>query len=188
MESNTCNFCQRALALTDLKKIRSGFICLECLKAAEIAAGVRKEDQKKGSLASCIFPLLVVLVGLFVDACGYVWIGSIGIMLCLFVWFLAGVIVDSRTSNQEERPEAVKRLSAIYAMFIELPPDWRARRHAVRIRDKSRCQHCGKRFVSDFGFHVHHKIPKSNKEGNHELENLALLCEKCHKTYHPWMT
>jgi len=187
MENNFCNFCKRALTLSDLKQLRGSFICLECLTAAEVAAGVKKENKNKSSAVSCIIPILIVLAGLAVDAEGHVLIGSIGIIVVFVVWWIVAAILDSGASGQMERPEAIKHLKAIYAMFIELPPDWRERRRAVQKRDSSKCRGCGKKFRSEHGFHIHHVIPKAELAGTHDLDNLILLCERCHTRIHPWM-
>lgn len=81
------------------------------------------------------------------------------------------------------------------------PPDWDWRRQKVIDRDLATCQQCGRRSRysryrdripenpsiktwrrthSLTGFHVHH-IKSRFTEGTHELSNLILLCERCHR-------
>lgn len=49
-------------------------------------------------------------------------------------------------------------------------------KNAVRQRDKNVCQVCG----CNSNLEVHHVIPRK-KGGNHGLDNLVLLCIKCHR-------
>jgi len=46
-------------------------------------------------------------------------------------------------------------------------------------RDDNSCVRCG----SQEGLHIHHVIPTS-KGGRHEMDNLAALCDECHRTAH----
>jgi 5-methylcytosine-specific restriction endonuclease McrA len=74
------------------------------------------------------------------------------------------------------------KLRPIFEQYWGLPPDWHWRREQVRIKASSKCEICG---ISTEGrpdddFHVHHIISKKLPEGNHSLENLQFLCEKCH--------
>lgn len=71
-----------------------------------------------------------------------------------------------------------KKLSAIYELMIDYPPDWSARCAAVIQRDRV-CINCG----SKKSLHVHHVLPLS-KGGSNKLSNLSLLCERCHRKEH----
>ena len=63
-----------------------------------------------------------------------------------------------------------------YAEYIN-SPEWAEKRKAVRLRDK-KCQKCGrKRFL-----HVHHLTYENF--GNEKLEDLILLCNRCHDLEH----
>ena len=67
----------------------------------------------------------------------------------------------------------------------------------ITLKFKGICQHCGKKgkiklvmgcyyraYKNGIAFEVHHQKPLS-KGGNHNEENLILLCRKCHKSiYH----
>lgn len=81
-----------------------------------------------------------------------------------------------------EIPKIKHELSGIYAQYWKNPPDWEDRKHKVYIRDGFHCRHCGKEKThrSRSQFHVHHIIPRTMAEGNHNLENLMLLCDTCH--------
>jgi len=57
---------------------------------------------------------------------------------------------------------------------------WKTTRDFVYERDGGCCQRCGK-FVFGRSAHVHHKIPiKKNPLLRLDLNNLMLLCPKCH--------
>lgn len=51
---------------------------------------------------------------------------------------------------------------------------------AVNVRDKRKCRICKK---SEFYMHHHHIVYRS-KGGEHTLENVLLLCGKCHSQVH----
>ena len=58
--------------------------------------------------------------------------------------------------------------------------EWKTTRDFVYERDGGCCQRCGK-FVFGRSAHVHHKIPiKKNPLLKLDLNNLILLCPKCH--------
>jgi len=61
--------------------------------------------------------------------------------------------------------------------------DWKEIRQAVWKRDKFQCQCCGKHRGKGIWLVVHHMKPV-NKGGASNLENLILLCQKCHKWEH----
>lgn len=68
------------------------------------------------------------------------------------------------------------------------PSDWEQRRYNVLRRDKFKCQACGmydETAVEKFGrgLHAHHMTPIS-EGGEHDLENLVALCERCHYRVH----
>ena len=57
---------------------------------------------------------------------------------------------------------------------------WKTTRDFVYERDLGCCQRCGK-FVHGRSAHVHHKVPvKKNPLMKLDLNNLILLCPKCH--------
>jgi hypothetical protein len=69
--------------------------------------------------------------------------------------------------------------ACIYDYFLTYPPDWDERRTQVAERDGKECKNCGNRDH----LHLHHIAPLS-KGGNNRIENLKLLCEKCHSKKH----
>jgi len=74
-----------------------------------------------------------------------------------------------------------KELYPVYSQYWELPPDWEDRRISVLERDNYTCQSCMVTASnSNVEFHVHHIVFRSKPEGNHDLNNLLLLCEVCH--------
>jgi hypothetical protein len=82
----------------------------------------------------------------------------------------------------EEQKVIQRQLKRVYDFLLYYPPDWDERRALVRERDHC-CKKCGKcSFMLD-QFHVHHKIPLS-QGGSNKIENLILLCDKCHKRIH----
>ncbi len=70
-------------------------------------------------------------------------------------------------------------MQKIYAQYWELPPDWQWRRQQIIERDEGTCQSCGIH-IGHLGAHIHHKIPKAKTNGNHDFNNLILLCKSCH--------
>lgn len=57
-----------------------------------------------------------------------------------------------------------------------LPPDWKERCRIIREQANGKCNNCGK--LANPGA-VDHIIPRA-RGGNHELDNLQLLCKRCH--------
>jgi len=62
------------------------------------------------------------------------------------------------------------------------PEDWSYRRELIIRKFKSKCISCDERIENNI--HIHHIVPIS-KGGDHSLDNLELLCEKCHCEKHP---
>ena len=63
------------------------------------------------------------------------------------------------------------------------PPDWDARKEAVKGRDSYTCQDCGIEAGGAKQSHVHHIKHLSNGGPNY-LSNLELLCVDCHNDRH----
>lgn len=57
--------------------------------------------------------------------------------------------------------------------------EWKAMRRRIIVRAEFRCEWCGKH---DQKWNVHHLTYE--RRGFERLEDLALLCEPCHKTHH----
>ncbi len=55
---------------------------------------------------------------------------------------------------------------------------------AVHKRDKSECQRCGHKNDNRRFLHIHHISPFENKNLRTDLDNLVLLCAKCHSWVH----
>jgi hypothetical protein len=79
----------------------------------------------------------------------------------------------------KKRDETVKVITLIYDYWPSYPPDWEDRKKTARsgIRSCDRCH------SSKGTLHVHHRQPISNG-GNHKLDNLTVICEKCHSIAH----
>lgn len=58
--------------------------------------------------------------------------------------------------------------------------EWKKACSAVYKRDKAQCQKCG----SKDNLHVHHIVTFANKELRADIDNLILLCAKCHRFVH----
>ncbi len=63
------------------------------------------------------------------------------------------------------------------------PPDWDARKEAVKQRDHYTCQDCGVSAGEGKVLDVHHTNPLS-EGGSNRLRNLELLCVDCHNARH----
>lgn len=58
--------------------------------------------------------------------------------------------------------------------------EWKRTRQVIYERERGCCQRCG-RFIFGRNAHVHHIIPiKDNEQLKLDLNNLMLLCSKCH--------
>jgi 5-methylcytosine-specific restriction endonuclease McrA len=57
---------------------------------------------------------------------------------------------------------------------------WKRRRAAVRARDRIRCVRC----AETRGLSVHHLVP-AWAGGGDEMQNLVLLCSRCHHRVEP---
>ena len=60
--------------------------------------------------------------------------------------------------------------------------DWLDQKHKLYLREFGLCQGCG-RWINLAESHAHH-IKTRGAGGGDELENLALLCWKCHRAVH----
>jgi hypothetical protein len=72
-----------------------------------------------------------------------------------------------------------KTLTVLYDYWPSYPPDWEQRKREA-IAGTHSCSRC---HSSRSMLHVHHKQPVAGG-GNHTLENLIVLCEKCHSRRH----
>jgi hypothetical protein len=73
------------------------------------------------------------------------------------------------------------RLTRLYDLYLDYPPDWEERRQQVIARDVV-CSLCSGA-VRKHDRHIHHYIPLG-KGGTNRLSNLALLCGRCHAREH----
>lgn len=73
---------------------------------------------------------------------------------------------------------AKNRAAYTFSLLIDYPPDWSQRSIEVRSRD-GQCTKCR----SASGLQVHHIQPLSRGGTNH-LNNLTLLCDRCHQRAH----
>lgn len=58
--------------------------------------------------------------------------------------------------------------------------EWKKARSEVYKRDNAQCQRCGNKD----NLHVHHIVTFANKELRADIDNLVLLCAKCHRFVH----
>lgn len=66
----------------------------------------------------------------------------------------------------------------VFDLLMEYPPDWPLRSAAVAARDRV-CTNCGSGKI----LQAHHVVPLS-KGGTNRLDNLTLLCRRCHRRTH----
>ena len=63
--------------------------------------------------------------------------------------------------------------------------DWAWAIKTVYGRDNKSCQRCGKHQTKPYGqFHIHHRITFSERDLRLNIDNLVLLCIKCHHWVH----
>ncbi len=63
-------------------------------------------------------------------------------------------------------------------------PEWKSAARAVKKRDKSTCQRCGKVKKRGDPFDIHHKVGFACVELRAVVRNLVYLCEPCHYWVH----
>ena len=118
----------------------------------------------------------------------------------------AAARAEQSVARAERRSRYLSELEPKWRSAPGYPPDWEIRRALVFMREERKCEECSAEcketgcFVSVLwsedpetihtpvkyvsGGHVHHKIPIS-RGGDHSLDNLSLLCERCHSDQHP---
>lgn len=87
-----------------------------------------------------------------------------------------------RKFKQSVLDERSKKLSELYDYWPSRPPDWDGRSYHLRY-SYGYCQNCGARKTYNNPLQVHHIIPVS-QGGNHKLENLEVICLRCHRKKH----
>ena len=70
-------------------------------------------------------------------------------------------------------------LSNVYDYWPTYPPDWEERKLLLETSGDA-CEKCG---TFRLDLHAHHRVPISSG-GSHRIENLVLLCERCHRKKH----
>lgn len=199
---NSCHLCNIASAESIL--LRTGeYVCQNCISNLEndikiINNKIFSISKEKPSMN--IWDILNI-ISIFLMAISSIYSIIINNYVLTFALVLAGgwiFEILNKKSNVTKKPFINKKeekinslyrrlelteqkLHAIYEQFWDIPPDWKWRRKQIILRDNGVCKNCGRRKSgSRVPFHIHHKIPKRIKEGNHSLENLELLCEICH--------
>lgn len=61
-----------------------------------------------------------------------------------------------------------------------LSQKWRAVRYEVGERDQWLCQECLKNNIVKEGRHCDHIVPRRMGGADYDLDNLQMLCKKCH--------
>jgi len=87
-------------------------------------------------------------------------------------------LVNQLADLRGEEEIIIALLQSIYEIYLSYPPDWEERRDFIRKRDQV-CKQCR----SNRYLHVHHVI-SLGKGGTNRLDNLILLCDRCHKKRH----
>ncbi|OSI22671.1 HNH endonuclease [Bradyrhizobium canariense] len=80
---------------------------------------------------------------------------------------------------RDEHEATLAKIRLIYDLWPTYPPDWDERQRLTNARDHYSCNGCG----ITGRLHLHHMRALS-EGGTNRLENLALLCEKCHSAQH----
>lgn len=78
----------------------------------------------------------------------------------------------------EFKDQRKEKLFEIYSYWLERPPDWESRRELI-LNEQNYCNSCGELNL----LHIHHKR-QLRDGGTHKLDNLEVLCEKCHSDAH----
>jgi hypothetical protein len=86
---------------------------------------------------------------------------------------------DTLEKLSKKKDDLNKTIELIYDYWPSYPPDWEERKESAREKIGF-CERC---HASRIMLHVHHKLPIS-RGGNHKLDNLIILCEKCHSLVH----
>lgn len=81
-----------------------------------------------------------------------------------------------------KRENLSAQLENMYDFYLEYPPDWNRRRRLVKERDFT-CENCGTSGRYGNRLNVHHRKHLA-AGGTNRLDNLVLLCERCHKEEH----
>lgn len=197
-----CLFCRKAFPKNELFKLRNNnYVCKTCIKSRvsilnDILIEKLDLEHQKNKIINLhekiafYFSIIIIIFGLL-------WIHNsittsyiyFFLFLCLS-WIVFSIIIKFKKNkislkgekiNEKENtivPQIKEELNKVYEKFYGYPPDWHERRTKVYNREKGICQNCNKEIKGTF--HIHHKIPKSKEEGNHRLDNLILLCPKCH--------
>jgi hypothetical protein len=84
--------------------------------------------------------------------------------------------IDKLDRNRSKKSRV---LEALYDYWPTYPPDWEERKLLVKTRSNG-CEKCG---TFRRGLHAHHQVPIS-RGGSHRIDNLILLCERCHSKKH----
>ena len=89
------------------------------------------------------------------------------------------IIKSKNELSDEEKKKKLALQKEIWDYWPTYPPDWDSRRDELLRERGGRCQKC--KAVNNL--HAHHKTPFW-KGGSNTLENLELLCAKCHGDEH----
>ena len=80
---------------------------------------------------------------------------------------------------RQEHESKIAKIRSVYDLWPTYPPDWDERRRLVSEREHYSCAECG----AGGQLHLHH-IRALSQGGTNRLENIALLCEHCHRAVH----
>lgn len=107
------------------------------------------------------------------------WILAFILFFLFFEWLSSfgstqesPIPVDGKESEHDQR-------SVLDHSVITMSRNWEMQRAAALYRARHKCEACG----SSFSLEVHHKVPVS-EGGTDDLDNLQVLCRKCHQKRH----
>jgi len=140
---------------------------------------------------------LLVIIILLLFSIGLNKIAFIFILVCLLAFIIINKVKreNERKKLRKEIELEIQEKEKQYQEWLEkgeklhrydkgYPIDWDYRAREVYQRGGGRCSICGMPLIFGKGSHIHHIKPIS-LGGDHSLENLTLLCKKCHIKKHP---
>lgn len=88
-----------------------------------------------------------------------------------------------RKRELSEKNSSLQELKSMPYEDYLLTPYWLKAAEEMRKLAQYKCQNCGKSQPKTRKLHVHHKHYRSR--GEEKLEDVEVLCTKCHKEKHP---
>jgi hypothetical protein len=183
-----CLICKRISTRENIKLRDKRVVCKKCLKEKvndmnKIESKYYKLNEFKSwhyilQLSAILLMIIYFFSRELIEENFFIWLFGIPI-----VWILTEYIIEIKKKKVLLSIKGyIRILNPIYENMWDYPPDWNIRRQAVKLRDNYICTNCKRRLHgSTVPTHIHHIIPKFKVEGNHNINNLITLCEKCHR-------